>query len=417
MEVKFYRGATVHFSDGNRKLICDPWLVDGIYYGSWAHYPAYTEEDWANEKPEEADYIYISHIHPDHFDPVTLARFKKDKKVIIHEFASKFLKRKIEALGFETVEIANGEACELSPGFNLRVFAADNCDPAACGAFFSCAGGKTTQIDSLGLVTRGKNALAVVNDAPWGLASKLAKQIGSEYQVDLACLAHGLAGAYPQCYKLPIDVRDASINGRKKETLRLMLSWLVALRTRKVLPYAAGYLLCGRLAGLNDYRGIPSIQEACDVLEQIEVEPVCNRVVPDGLSAYITDVLSKRKLDYEDDPLPEDQKFLDLLPAAYKRFNARRAELDYRTKSTVHIRLTDKRWFVIPPTGEPFYRETGIPVEPFIEIETDPRLLIKLLSGPSQAHWNNAEIGSHLTFNLQGPRDLGLSLLMSSFHA
>ena len=66
---------------------------------------------------------------------------------------------------------------------------------------------------------------------------------------------------------------------------------------------------------------------------------------------------------------------------------------------------------------EPFFREKGFPVAPYTEIETDPRLLVKLLSGPKYAHWNNAEIGSHLTFNVRGPRDLGLSLVMSYLHA
>lgn len=417
MDVNFYRGATVSFSDGNRKLICDPWLIDGIYYGAWAHYPAYTEEDWARDKPEEADYIYISHIHPDHFDPVTLGRLKKDKKVIIHSFVSKFLKRKIEALGFEVIELENGAAFEIAPNFRLRVFAADNCDPSACSSFFKCGSDKTAQIDSMGIIEAGNIAIANINDCPWGLGHKLARQLGHEYRIEAACLAHGLAGAFPQCYDLPDDFKAECAEKRMEQSLKLMLRWMVALRTYKVLPFAAGYQLCGKLAGRNKHRGIPPPEMARDVLMDVGAEPICNFTILDGVDAYITDVLSKRKLDYEMDPMPEDQEVLDLLPAAYKRLNAKRKELDYRGKATVHIRLNDKRWFVIPPIGDPFYREKGEPVEPYVEIETDPRLLSRLLSGPSRAHWNNAEIGSHLTFNQHGPGDYGLSLLMSSFHA
>lgn len=417
MEVKFYRGATVHFSDGNRKLICDPWLIDGIYYGAWAHYPAYTEEDWAKEKPEEADYIYISHIHPDHFDPKTLARFKKDKKVIIHSYASKFLKRKIEALGFEVVELENGKSFEMAPDFALRVFAADNCDPSMCGAFFKCGGTETTQIDSLGIVTHGNAAVANINDAPWGLGYKLARQLGDEYNIQAACLAHGLAGAFPQCYAMSDEYRAQCADARGAESLRLMLAWMVALRTRKVLPFAAGYQLCGKLAERNRWRGIPAPEIARQTLQELGAEPIANFTTLNGVDAYITDVLSKRKLDYEDDPPPRGPELWALLDAAYKRFDAKRRELDYLGKNTIHIKLNKSRWFVIPPTGEPFFREKGMPVEPFVEIETDVRLLLKLLSGPAHAHWNNAEIGSHLTFNLRGPRDNGLPLVMSYFHA
>ena len=34
----------------------------------------------------------------------------------------------------------------------------------------------------------------------------------------------------------------------------------------------------------------------------------------------------------------------------------------------------------------------------YIIYKTDPRLLKKLLMGPRFAHWNNAEIGSHIRF-------------------
>ena len=34
----------------------------------------------------------------------------------------------------------------------------------------------------------------------------------------------------------------------------------------------------------------------------------------------------------------------------------------------------------------------------YVQYETDIRLLKKLLMGPRYAHWNNAEIGSHLKF-------------------
>ena len=34
----------------------------------------------------------------------------------------------------------------------------------------------------------------------------------------------------------------------------------------------------------------------------------------------------------------------------------------------------------------------------YVQYETDIRLLKRLLLGPKFAHWNNAEIGSHLKF-------------------
>ena len=53
-----------------------------------------------------------------------------------------------------------------------------------------------------------------------------------------------------------------------------------------------------------------------------------------------------------------------------------------------------------------------------IIIALDERLLFSLLSGPRYAHWNNAEIGSHLTFdrgNLDFDRSLNFA--MNFLHA
>jgi len=42
--------------------------------------------------------------------------------------------------------------------------------------------------------------------------------------------------------------------------------------------------------------------------------------------------------------------------------------------------------------------ETDLLSEPFVKISVDHNLLHRLLRGPRFAHWNNAEIGSHLRF-------------------
>ena len=56
------------------KILCDPWLNGEEYLGSWAMYPQY------NFKPEnfsDVDFIYISHIHPDHSSVNTLSKLSK----------------------------------------------------------------------------------------------------------------------------------------------------------------------------------------------------------------------------------------------------------------------------------------------------------------------------------------------------
>ena len=55
-------------SVGELKALTDPWLTEGEYYGSWYHYPPFEDKNLASL---EYDFIYVSHIHPDHLSEKT----------------------------------------------------------------------------------------------------------------------------------------------------------------------------------------------------------------------------------------------------------------------------------------------------------------------------------------------------------
>ena len=59
---------------GNVKILCDPWLIGEEYFGSWGMYPPY---DFNSKTFEDIDFIYISHIHPDHCSKQTLQKLEK----------------------------------------------------------------------------------------------------------------------------------------------------------------------------------------------------------------------------------------------------------------------------------------------------------------------------------------------------
>ena len=88
------------FGDTTTKILCDPWLEGEEYIGSWAIYPPY---EFRPEIFTEVDFIYISHIHPDHCSSSTLSKLNKKIPVLIHNFPEKYLKQKIEGLGFKVI--------------------------------------------------------------------------------------------------------------------------------------------------------------------------------------------------------------------------------------------------------------------------------------------------------------------------
>ena len=81
MHFKFIANACGIFkgSEGTR-VLCDPWLIDGVFEGSWFHYPPLSTSP---EDLTDVDAIYISHIHPDHFDERSLKFFDVSTPILI----------------------------------------------------------------------------------------------------------------------------------------------------------------------------------------------------------------------------------------------------------------------------------------------------------------------------------------------
>ena len=108
MKLKLYRSATIGIYSNGTKVLTDPWLTDGEYYGSWSHYPYF---DLVKNLKEinSYNYIYISHIHPDHCSNSTLKLIDKNIPILIGKYNEKFLKIKLERMGFSVIELEHGK--------------------------------------------------------------------------------------------------------------------------------------------------------------------------------------------------------------------------------------------------------------------------------------------------------------------
>ena len=150
MKIEYLTSASVIIQDKKTSILCDPWLVDGEYYGSWCHFPE------LNFKPEDFDYvdfIYLSHIHPDHSSVKTLKKMNKNIPILIHSYETKFFKNMIERLGFTVIELQHNKRTHLKDDVYINILAADNCNPELCHKYFGCSIAEnkfgSTSIDSM----------------------------------------------------------------------------------------------------------------------------------------------------------------------------------------------------------------------------------------------------------------------------
>ena len=82
-------------------IVCDPWFVPA-FFASWCVFPR------NDQLPEDVvhdicnpDFLYISHLHGDHFDiPFLKEKMNKNTTVLLPDFPTRELEREYNKLGF-----------------------------------------------------------------------------------------------------------------------------------------------------------------------------------------------------------------------------------------------------------------------------------------------------------------------------
>ncbi|BAO75039.1 MBL fold metallo-hydrolase [Winogradskyella sp. PG-2] len=445
MKIRYIKSACITVETKGVKILTDPWLVDGEYYGSWCHYPKLEfDEDYF----DSIDYIYISHIHPDHFSKKTFELLNKDIPILIHEYASPFLKMNIERLGFNVTELPHNEKTDLKNGVTIEILAADNCNPELCAKFMGCGivetKFKSTQIDSLAVISDGTHNVLNLNDCPYDLAKEAVFAVNKKYQyIDFLLVGYGGAGPYPQCFELSDEDRRKAQEGKKLQFLNQGEKYIDLVKPKYYMPFAGTYTLAGKLSKLQNKRGVPELHEAVDyflnstIINLEESKPILlntyeyfdletkkqsikyKPVNKKEKEAYIENVLSKRTLDYELDDEPNVEEMLALIPAANQRMNAKREEINFVSDTSVLVKLKEDLFIKLYFDGTEYeVVDNTNGIKSFVEYQLSTKLLNRILKGPRYAHWNNAEIGSHIKFRrVPNTFERGLYHAMCFFHA
>ena len=122
---------------------------------------------------------------------------------------------------------------------------------------------------------------------------------------------------------------------------------------------------------------------------------------------------------YHQDSVPSLEELQELIPKAFYNFERKRKELNYTSDTYVYLYLTGGKALQISCSGNGYevIDENSMKKDRFVSYRVDIRLLARILKGPRFAHWNNAEIGSHIMFNRKPDvYDRALHFCMNFFH-
>jgi UDP-MurNAc hydroxylase len=104
--------ASVFIETAHGTILTDPW-VNPAYFGSWFPFPDNSELDW--DRYGRADYLFVSHLHRDHFDAEHLRKHvSKKATVLLPEYPTSQLEDELRECGFTSfVMPTNSEVIEL----------------------------------------------------------------------------------------------------------------------------------------------------------------------------------------------------------------------------------------------------------------------------------------------------------------
>ena len=432
MKITKISSSTIIIENDDVKLLCDPWVENGEYYGAWSLDQQIDISD-AYKRMNSCDAIYISHIHPDHLSPKTMKKLDlKDKKIYIHSYASNFLKKNLERMGYNNVlPIDHGTKKNIFGKTFLSIYAADNCDPSMCLKFYGCnyetedISKNSHQIDSCMVLQDEKYCVVNLNDCIYPMMTKTIENIKNDFKkIDVLLVNYNSAHSFPQCI-LNFDInkkKELSLD-IKKSTFDKSINFINDFNPDFFIPMAGEYLLSGKNFFMNDFMGVNSQAECQNFFSNSKFQDkfiMLNygenfnildkkrnkfKIQESDKFKEYKDSISRIKYDYEMLDYPKLNEIENSALNAFQRLYNRINLYNEKFEETVYIKFFDK--FIkldLKKLDISFVNDFNKSTNNYVIIETDPRLLYEILKGPRYAHWNNADIGSHLMYYRSDPQ-------------
>src|SRR5262249_22372528 len=161
------------------RIISDPWLLGSCYWRSWWNFPEPPADLIEGLKP---DYIYLTHLHWDHFHGASLKKlFSRTTPILVPQVPTTRMLRDLAWLGFHNVtEVPHGGQIQLGKDFALHSYQFD------------------IAVDSAVLLVGGGYTIFNCNDCKsFGLPLK---QITNRFpKIDFVLKSYSSASAIPFC--------------------------------------------------------------------------------------------------------------------------------------------------------------------------------------------------------------------------
>ena len=446
MQIEFIANASFKLTLASGKvLLTDPWYADGVYYGTWLNFPPLAPARRAEVEAIRPDWIYISHIHPDHLDPVSLTVYPRETPILIGrlpEPALTHLHRAIGALGFEDVRIFDFWSRQPLDGGGefaiLPQFAASNAGHADHTGY---------EIDT-SIWLRDADGTSVFNGVDNALHDDAAREVCDRFgRPDVAILPYAGGSFFPQ--GCPAYSHETKLAWRDRIGARRLGDFIrhaEIVGARWTGPAAGSYVLGGRVAPFSQYlhqATPPEIAaaweeapfagalELCHMASGDVIDVAAGAVVRNEAALFRSYTPAERHAfanSRASDPLPHDAVQVPdafaidwnrLIGKAAKTLAGAAAGMNLDIAYDIEIVVQPNTIASTPAEGVTyrFALDNGTPPPEgrrFIRFGMDDGMMLMVLLGA--ANWNNVEIASLLTCErVPDTQDPSIHKLMNSF--
>jgi L-ascorbate metabolism protein UlaG (beta-lactamase superfamily) len=224
VHITFLGHAGLFVNAAGKSLLIDPWFSEPVFGAAWFRYPPAPYPD-ATTMPRP-DFLLLSHIHPDHSGPGTLAQMQKGTSTWALPFPSGALKRRLDRAGYTNVHwLQSWETQELAPGLKVTFVAHD----------------RGWEVSSIVIEADGVR-LYHGNDNPLSVAcyKEIVQRLGT---IDIAFLPYAGASSYPTGFNGDEATLQERCAKKKAEGLARFTEGIEGLTPSEAVPFASSWAL------------------------------------------------------------------------------------------------------------------------------------------------------------------------------
>lgn len=221
-------------------LVADPWLIGSCYWRSWWNFPEPSAELLESI---QADFVYLTHLHWDHYHGPSLRRFfGPETTFLLPKVCTTRMMDDLRSMGYSRfVEIPHGSTYEMAPDFTL------------CSYQFGVG------VDSAAFIKGGGVSILNANDCKL-FGQPLRHLLRKQGRPDFALRSHSSASPIPYCvedYK-----RDFGDLRTQADYIEEFARFAISIGARHAIPFASNHCFLHRdTFHFNDTAVSPNLVE------------------------------------------------------------------------------------------------------------------------------------------------------------